>query len=189
MSIWPPKTSPMPRTCWRMWSIMHVIEKRIRAIIAEGHVRLAETLAERIAAACFEDPRVRTARVRVEKLHALTDAESVGVEIERTALIYCAAMTSAHNRAMIRHAPAEGRRAHRRLSQDPARRAGRLSHAECGGRCALCRQGQEPEEARLRPMPAAACIATASPAWWPRRRRCCSSPPRRKPKRCCWNPT
>jgi dihydroneopterin aldolase len=29
----------------------HVIEKRIRAIIAEGHVRLAETLAERIAAA------------------------------------------------------------------------------------------------------------------------------------------
>ena len=33
----------------------HVIEKRIRAIIAEGHVRLAETLAERIAAACFED--------------------------------------------------------------------------------------------------------------------------------------
>ena len=42
----------------------HVIEKRIRAIIAEGHVRLAETLAERIAAACFEDARVRTVRVR-----------------------------------------------------------------------------------------------------------------------------
>ena len=61
----------------------HVIEKRIRAIIAEGHVRLAETLAERIAAACFEDVRVRTVRVRVEKLHALTGAESVGIEIER----------------------------------------------------------------------------------------------------------
>jgi len=61
----------------------HVIEKRIRAIIAEGHVRLAETLAERIAAACFEDSRVRTVRVRVEKLHALTGAESVGIEIER----------------------------------------------------------------------------------------------------------
>ena len=61
-----------------------VIEKRIRAIIAQGHVRLAETLAERIAAACFEDARVRTVRVRVEKLHALTGAESVGVEIERT---------------------------------------------------------------------------------------------------------
>jgi dihydroneopterin aldolase len=62
----------------------HTIEKRIRAIIAEGHVRLAETLAERIAAACFEDQRVRTVRVRVEKLEALTAAESVGIEIERT---------------------------------------------------------------------------------------------------------
>ena len=61
-----------------------VIEKRIRAIIAEGHVRLAETLAERVANACFEDPRVRTVRVRVEKLQALTDAESVGIEIERS---------------------------------------------------------------------------------------------------------
>jgi dihydroneopterin aldolase len=62
----------------------HTIEKRIRAIIAEGHVRLAETLAERIAAACFEDTRVRTVRVKVEKLEALTAAESVGIEIERT---------------------------------------------------------------------------------------------------------
>lgn len=62
----------------------HVIEKRIRAIIAEGHVRLAETLAERIATACFEDARVRTVRIRVEKLEALTSAESVGIEIERT---------------------------------------------------------------------------------------------------------
>ena len=61
-----------------------VIETRIREMIAEGHVRLIETLAERIAAACFEDSRVKTARVRVEKLHALSNAESAGVEIERT---------------------------------------------------------------------------------------------------------
>jgi dihydroneopterin aldolase len=61
-----------------------VIEARIRAIIAEGHVRLAETLAERIAAACFEDSRVISVRVRVEKLQALPAAESAGVEIERT---------------------------------------------------------------------------------------------------------
>jgi dihydroneopterin aldolase len=61
-----------------------VIEDRIRAIIAQGHIRLIETLAERIAAACFTDDRVRTARVRVEKLHALPNAESAGVEIERT---------------------------------------------------------------------------------------------------------
>ena len=61
----------------------HAVEKRIRAIIAEGHVKLAETLAERIAAACLEDRRVACVRVRVEKLHALPGAEAVGVEIER----------------------------------------------------------------------------------------------------------
>jgi dihydroneopterin aldolase len=61
-----------------------VIEGKIRAILAEGHLNLVETLAERIASACFEDGRVKTARVRVEKLHALSAAESAGVEIERT---------------------------------------------------------------------------------------------------------
>ena len=61
-----------------------VIEDKIRGLIAQGHIRLIETLAERIAAACFADDRVKTARVRVEKLHALPNAESAGVEIERT---------------------------------------------------------------------------------------------------------
>jgi len=59
------------------------ITKKIRAILAAGHINLAETLAERIATACFEDVRVKTARIRVEKLHALPGAESGGVEIER----------------------------------------------------------------------------------------------------------
>jgi dihydroneopterin aldolase len=61
-----------------------LIEAKVRAILAEGHLNLVETLAERIAAACFDDARVKTARVRVEKLHALSAAESAGVEIERT---------------------------------------------------------------------------------------------------------
>jgi dihydroneopterin aldolase len=61
-----------------------LLESRVRAIVAEGHVRLAETLAERIAAACFEDARVKSARIRVEKLHALPGAESAGVEILRS---------------------------------------------------------------------------------------------------------
>jgi 7,8-dihydroneopterin aldolase/epimerase/oxygenase len=59
------------------------ITRKIRAILAAGHINLAETLAERIAVTCFEDPRVKTARIRVEKLHALPGAESGGVEIER----------------------------------------------------------------------------------------------------------
>ena len=59
------------------------ITQRIHAIVAAGHINLAETLAERIAEVSFVDPRVKSARVRVEKLHALPGAESAGVEIER----------------------------------------------------------------------------------------------------------
>jgi len=55
----------------------------VRAIIAQGHVNLVETLAEDIASMCLKDPRVRSARVRVEKLDVYLDATSVGVEIER----------------------------------------------------------------------------------------------------------
>jgi len=59
------------------------ITRRIRGLVTNGHTNLAETMAERIAALCFEDARVKSARVRVEKLHALPGAESAGVEIER----------------------------------------------------------------------------------------------------------
>lgn len=55
----------------------------VRAIVADGHVNLVETLAERVADMCLTDPRVKTVRVRVEKLDVIRDAESVGVEIER----------------------------------------------------------------------------------------------------------
>lgn len=55
----------------------------VSAIVGRGHVNLVETLAEDIAAMCLEDPRVRSARVRVEKLDILPNADSVGVEIER----------------------------------------------------------------------------------------------------------
>ncbi len=59
------------------------IVTRVRAITADGHVNLAETLAERIAAVCLQDPLCRSARVRVEKLDVFDDVGSVGVEIER----------------------------------------------------------------------------------------------------------
>jgi dihydroneopterin aldolase len=61
------------------------VAEKIRGIVAAGHINLAETLAERIAAACLEDRRVIHARVRVEKLHALPGAAAAGVEIERDA--------------------------------------------------------------------------------------------------------
>ncbi len=59
------------------------IANRVRAIVGERHVRLVETLAERLAVACLADPRVRIARIRVEKLDVFADAASAGVEIER----------------------------------------------------------------------------------------------------------
>lgn len=56
---------------------------QVKAIVAASRVKLVETLAERIAAACLADSRVWSARVRVEKLDAIPEAASVGVEIER----------------------------------------------------------------------------------------------------------
>ena len=63
------------------------IVTRVRAITADGHINLAETLAERIAAVCLQDPLCRSARVRVEKLDVFDDAASVGVEIERLSTV------------------------------------------------------------------------------------------------------
>ena len=63
------------------------IVTRVRAITADVHINLAETLAERIAAICLQDPLCRSARVRVEKLEVFDDAASVGVEIERLSTV------------------------------------------------------------------------------------------------------
>ncbi len=57
----------------------------IKDILAGGHLNLVETLAERVAAFCLSDQRVRVARVRIEKLQVVAEAMSVGVEIEREA--------------------------------------------------------------------------------------------------------
>lgn len=58
----------------------------VRAIVRDRHVKLVETLAEDIARLVLRDARVRSARVRVEKLDVFPDAASVGVEIERFAI-------------------------------------------------------------------------------------------------------
>lgn len=61
------------------------VVEAIKAILAAGHLNLVETLAERIAAHCLTDKRVKVARVRIEKLEVVPEAASVGVEIEREA--------------------------------------------------------------------------------------------------------
>lgn len=59
------------------------IAQQVRDLVARRHIKLVETLAEEIADICLVDRRVRSVRVRVEKLDVFPDAASVGVEIER----------------------------------------------------------------------------------------------------------
>jgi len=61
------------------------VVRKIRTIVTSGHLFLVETLAERIADMVLQDRRIYAARIRVEKLEAITDTASVGVEIERFA--------------------------------------------------------------------------------------------------------
>ena len=60
-----------------------IIAKKVVSILAEGHINLVESLCEKIAQSCLKDKRVLAARVRVEKPDIISNARSVGVEIER----------------------------------------------------------------------------------------------------------
>ncbi len=55
----------------------------IRAIIDEGHIKLVETLAERVADLALSHPMVLGVSVRITKPNAIAEAEAVGVEIFR----------------------------------------------------------------------------------------------------------
>lgn len=55
----------------------------IKAVVADGHINLVETLADRVADVCLTDHRVLSAKVRIDKLDVFKEAYSVGVEIER----------------------------------------------------------------------------------------------------------
>lgn len=56
----------------------------IKAIIAEGHIKLVETLAERVADLVMSHPMVISVTVRIVKPNAIPEAEAAGVEIIRT---------------------------------------------------------------------------------------------------------
>jgi len=59
-----------------------VIAAKARRVAAEGHRGLVETFAHHLAEACFEEPKVTRARIRVEKPAALAPyAAAAGVEI------------------------------------------------------------------------------------------------------------
>jgi len=56
----------------------------IRAIIDEGHIKLVETLAERIADLALGHAMVNSVCVRIEKPNAIAEAAAAGVEIFRS---------------------------------------------------------------------------------------------------------
>ena len=55
----------------------------VKAILAEGHIKLVETVAERVADLALSHPMVLAARVRIEKPNAIAEAAAAGVEIKR----------------------------------------------------------------------------------------------------------
>lgn len=55
----------------------------IKAIIDEGHIKLVETLAERVADLALSHPMVYSVMVRIEKPNAIPEAAAAGVEILR----------------------------------------------------------------------------------------------------------
>lgn len=55
----------------------------IKDIIAGGHIKLVETLAERAADLALSHPMVLGVIVRIEKPQAIDEADAAGVEIER----------------------------------------------------------------------------------------------------------
>lgn len=59
------------------------LRDRLHALCAGNEAALLETLADRIARDCLSDPRVRRARVRIEKPDIFAEVKGIGIEIER----------------------------------------------------------------------------------------------------------
>ena len=63
------------------------ISKKIKRIVRSGHTMLLEKLAEKIFEECFRNKRVETMKIRLEKLNAIKEAESAGIEVERSRIL------------------------------------------------------------------------------------------------------
>ena len=77
------ETGPVPDDLAAAVSYDDLISN-IRGLLAEEHVQLTETLAERIADLCLDRPRAIRARVRVLKPDAVAAAEGVGAEVVKS---------------------------------------------------------------------------------------------------------
>jgi 7,8-dihydroneopterin aldolase/epimerase/oxygenase len=59
------------------------IANQIKELVKDEHINLVETLAENVAEICLSPQRAIKATVRIEKLRAIKEAGSVGVQITR----------------------------------------------------------------------------------------------------------
>lgn len=83
MELWVAETPGRPPRDYSEVVCYEQLVNRAKALLAEGHVDLVETLAEQLAGLCLADGRVERCRVRVEKPDAIAEASGVGVEIDR----------------------------------------------------------------------------------------------------------
>ncbi len=60
------------------------LKKQVIQLVEQSHFNLIETLADRIAALCLQNPKVEKAIVTVDKPAALRFARSVAVEVTRS---------------------------------------------------------------------------------------------------------
>ncbi|MGI9440584.1 MAG: dihydroneopterin aldolase, partial [Parvibaculales bacterium] len=58
---------------------------QIKQILSETHYDLIESLADMIAEKLMQDKRIAKLRIRLGKPSAISEAENVGIEIERLA--------------------------------------------------------------------------------------------------------
>ena len=65
------------------------ISKKIKKIVKSGHTMLLEKMAEKIFEECFKNKRIETMRIRLEKLDAIKEADSAGIEVERSRIERC----------------------------------------------------------------------------------------------------
>lgn len=84
MELWVPETPGQPPKSYAEVVCYEQLVGRARELLAQGHVDLVETLAERLAELCLADSRVLRVRIGVEKPDAIAEAAGVGVEIERS---------------------------------------------------------------------------------------------------------
>ncbi|MEC8265193.1 MAG: dihydroneopterin aldolase [Pseudomonadota bacterium] len=60
------------------------IVRDIKDLIDKGHIELLETLSENIFKICFKDSRIQNIKIKLEKLEVFSEADSVGIEVNRS---------------------------------------------------------------------------------------------------------